>query len=139
MSSVEYKKINFCPLLRDRNLSCAIFAPGWTYELPHRENNVDKEFMKREYLFWEKLKPFLNYQALNLDLDTRGEFGASRSGEKLRLVFRSCFSSGRGNQWFHLLSLQPQPSLISTNIQENNYFNRQIKFIWLRRNKYIFF
>ena len=63
---------------------------------------------------------------LNLDLDRmrrEEEVGAGLNREKMRLVFRSCFSSGRGNQWFHLLSLQPQPSLISTNIQEKNHSN----------------
>ncbi|XP_023324291.1 cytosolic endo-beta-N-acetylglucosaminidase isoform X2 [Eurytemora carolleeae] len=177
--------------IRERNLSCAIFAPGWTYELPHRENRVEIEFMDRENLFWENLEPFLNFQAVNLDLDRmrreeeevgaglnldldrmrrdeevgaglnldldrmrrkeevgaglnldldrmrrkeevgaglnldldrmrrEEEVGAGLNREKMRLVFRSCFSSGRGNQWFHLLSLQPQPSLISTNIQNS--------------------
>ena len=63
---------------------------------------------------------------LNLDLDRmrrEEEVGAGLNREKMRLVFRSCFSSGRGNQWFHLLSLQPQPSLISTNIQGKNHSN----------------
>ena len=66
------------------------------------------------------------FQAVNLDQDRmrrEEEVGAGLNREKMRLVFRSCFSSGRGNQWFHLLSLQPQPSLISTNIQGKNYSN----------------
>ena len=79
--------------------------------------NLDLDRMRRE----EEVGA-----GLNLDLDRmrrEEEVGAGLNREKMRLVFRSCFSSGRGNQWFHLLSLQPQPSLISTNIQGKNHSN----------------
>ena len=96
--------------------------------------NLDQDRMRRE----EEVGAGLNLDpdrmrreeevgaGLNLDLDRmrrEEEVGAGLNREKMRLVFRSCFSSGRGNQWFHLLSLQPQPSLISTNIQGKNYSN----------------
>ena len=79
--------------------------------------NLDLDRMRRE----EEVGA-----GLHLELDRmrrEEEVGAGLNREKMRLVFRSCFSSGRGNQWFHLLSLQPQPSLISTNIQGKNYSN----------------
>ena len=79
--------------------------------------NLDQDRMRRE----EEVGA-----GLHLELDRmrrEEEVGAGLNREKMRLVFRSCFSSGRGNQWFHLLSLQPQPSLISTNIQGKNYSN----------------
>ena len=96
--------------------------------------NLDQDRMRRE----EEVGAGLNLDldrmrreeeggaGLHLELDRmrrEEEVGAGLNREKMRLVFRSCFSSGRGNQWFHLLSLQPQPSLISTNIQGKNYSN----------------
>ena len=71
---------------RERNLSCAIFAPGWTYELPHRENRVEIEFMDRENLFWENLEPFLNFQVV-IRSDLRSGIRIQLSAYGLRIKF----------------------------------------------------
>jgi len=148
--------------IRERELSCAIFAPGWTYELPHRENRVRADFLVREHLFWSRLEPFLSFHALKLgltgELRSKSSLQVSQEGKIISpdtqthipktgtteenisankvedglferkacklagggvscgdLVFRSCFSSGRGEGWFHLSSAQTQPSLPATN------------------------
>ena len=41
---------------RARGLSAAIFAPGWTYELPLREGTVATDWIPRENLFWRLLE-----------------------------------------------------------------------------------
>ena len=42
--------------IRSRGLSAAIFAPGWTYELPLREGTVATDWIPRENLFWRLLE-----------------------------------------------------------------------------------
>ena len=42
--------------IRSRGLSAAIFAPGWTYELPLREGTVATDWIPRENIFWRLLE-----------------------------------------------------------------------------------
>jgi len=112
--------------IREKNLSAAIFAPGWTYEIPHREKTVERDFFRREHLFWSRLEKHLNFHALKIDMNSSAAEDADAVGGLCkvwseggggRLVFRSGFCTGRGQRWFHIASSQPQPSLINVNHQ----------------------
>lgn len=133
--------------IRERDFSCAIFAPGWTYELPHREGRVKQDFFWREHAFWSRLEKYLNFHALKINMETtlepdpadlelirsvlrrrrvadvklscRGKDSGGFGELCAALVFRSCFSVGRGEGWFHLSSMEPQPSLVNINLIPN--------------------
>ena len=178
--------------IRSRGLSAAIFAPGWTYELPLREGTVATDWIPRENLFWRLLEgrapsgtkyekiiplnqncyfanpifyqfssnsftnfsrqvsletncpifvsrlqptspqPFLNFAGPHLECwrgrETRGLSGRLTTS----LIFRTCFSLGRGLRsdptatssppaaWFDLKKMEYQPNLLRTNEGENN-------------------
>ena len=112
-------------------LSVAIFAPGWTYELAHRDRDnlgpagVHAMFHAREHTFWGLLQPFLNFHAPNLQssCDQNSVVGAKDS-----LRFKTCFSLGRGlcsrdgsgPDWYNLRKMEFQPSIVVVNEGENN-------------------
>ena len=111
-------------------LSVAIFAPGWTYEIAHRDRDklgpagVHTMFHTREHTFWGLLEPFLNFHAPNLQssCDQNSVVGAKDS-----LRFKTCFSLGRGlcstgsdSDWYNLRKMEFQPSIVVVNEGENN-------------------
>ena len=124
--------------IRRRGLSAAIFAPGWTYEIPHRvwtEAGQDSapatqmfrsEFFVRDHTFWGLLEPFLNFHGPNLQSPCESRAGADSGSDSLR--FKTCFSlglgsrtgSGGGPAWYNLRKMEFQPSLVVVNEEENN-------------------
>ena len=128
--------------IRLRGLSVAIFAPGWTYEIPHRvwaeagqtsapasaTQMFRSEFFVREHTFWGLLEPFLNFHGPNLQspCESRAQLGSG----PVSLRFKTCFSlglgsrtgtgSGGGSAWYNLRKMEFQPSLVVVNEEENN-------------------
>ena len=108
--------------IRKNGLSVALFAPGWTYEIPSREGLAERQFFVREHTFWGLLEPFLNFHGPNLQSSWRGLANQYRSHS----VFQTCFSLGRGSckqgrpGWFNLKKMEFQPSLLIVNGGENN-------------------
>ena len=45
--------------------SMAIFAPGWT----HENKEEGKNFVQREYKFWELLQPYVTFSSIKVDRD----------------------------------------------------------------------
>lgn len=110
--------------IRKNGLSVALFAPGWTYEIPSREGLVERQFFVREHTFWGLLEPFLNFHGPNLQSSwTAGVFPNQYSYHS---VFRTCFSLGRAAckqgtpGWFNLKKMEFQASLLVVNGGENN-------------------
>ena len=132
--------------IRLRGLSVAIFAPGWTYEIPHRvwaeagqtsapasaTQVFRSEFFVREHTFWGLLEPFLNFHGPNLQ--SPGESRAQVGSGPVSLRFKTCFSLGLGSRtgtgsggssggsacWYNLRKMEFQPSLVVVNEEENN-------------------
>ena len=123
--------------IRRRGLSAAIFAPGWTYEIPHRDwteagqasapatQMFRSEFFVREHTFWGLLEPFLNFHGPNLQSPCESRAGADSGSDSLR--FKTCFSLGLGSRtgsggpaWYNLRKMEFQPSLVVVNEEENN-------------------
>ena len=125
--------------IRRRGLSAAIFAPGWTYEIPHRAwteagqasapatQMFRSEFFVREHTFWGLLGPFLNFHGPNLQSPCESRAGADSGSDSLR--FKTCFSLGLGSRtgsgsggpaWYNLRKMEFQPSLVVVNEEENN-------------------
>jgi len=110
--------------IRKNGLSVALFAPGWTYEIPSREGLVERQFFVREHTFWGLLEPFLNFHGPNLQSwwTARG----LPNQYSRHSVFRTCFSLGRGSckqgsaGWFNLKKMEFQASLPVVNGGENN-------------------
>ena len=125
--------------IRLRGLSAAIFAPGWTYEIPHRvwteagkaaapaqaTQMFRSEFFVREHTFWGLLEPFLNFHGPNLQSPSESR---ARAGSEVSLRFKTCFSLGLGSNstgsggsaWYNLRKMEFQPSLVVVNEEENN-------------------
>ena len=123
--------------IRKRGLSVAIFAPGWTYEIPDRERDkigsleVQKQFFVREHTFWGLLEQFLNFHGPNLE-SCRDPNRVAQPQRSLR--FKTCFSLGLGGGggggptepaptqwWYNLRKMEFQPSLcVVVNEGENN-------------------
>jgi len=108
-------------LIRQYGLSAAIFAPGWTYEIPAREGKQGDEFSHRELTFWKLLQPYLSFHGPHLKSPL-----VCGSGSQPHPVFQTCFSSGRGAAttapthtmantpaWFNLKKMEFQPSFPS--------------------------
>jgi len=110
--------------IRKNGLSVALFAPGWTYEIPSREGLVERQFFVREHTFWGLLEPFLNFHGPNLQSSWTAR--GLPNQYSYHSVFRTCFSLGRGscNQdspgWFNLKKMEFQASLPVVNGGENN-------------------
>ena len=96
--------------VRKHNLSAAIFAPGWTYELPHRTRfaNGFSEFLRREFAFWNRLRPHLYFRGPKTTYHeprevSKGCWSAEEKGEEKEersqhpvCLFKSGFSVGCG-------------------------------------------
>lgn len=110
--------------IRKNGLSVALFAPGWTYEIPSREGLAERQFFVREHTFWGLLEPFLNFHGPNLQSSWRARGLANQY--RSHSVFQTCFSLGRGSckqgrpGWFNLKKMEFQPSLLIVNGGENN-------------------
>eukprot|EP00088_Acartia_fossae_P023032 TRINITY_DN2410_c0_g1_i2.p1 TRINITY_DN2410_c0_g1~~TRINITY_DN2410_c0_g1_i2.p1 ORF type:complete len:563 (-),score=80.24 TRINITY_DN2410_c0_g1_i2:187-1875(-) len=92
--------------IREQGLSTAIFAPGWTYESSLNEDKVlSEDYFEKEHLFWDKLRPYLNFHAICIPIDK--DDGSTEP----KLIFETSFHCGREKTSYHLLSMQPQPSL----------------------------
>ena len=123
--------------IRNRGLSVAIFAPGWTYEIPDRVRDkigsveVQRRFFVREHTFWGLLEQFLNFHGPNLE-SCRDPHRVAEPQCSLR--FQTCFSLGLGSGagcgpvapaptwwWYNLRKMEFQPSLcVVANEGENN-------------------
>lgn len=89
-------------LIREKNLSVALFAPGWTHEV-HPKDEI-YSFPNREYKFWSLLMPYLF---------TRGPVIDSSCPE-----FQTFFCPGFGQNldqswWLNLGCQDFQPSLLA--------------------------
>lgn len=95
--------------VRAKGLSSAIFAPGWTYEIPFREGKLD-QFWWREELFWDRLGHLLTYRGPSL----------APTQHSPHLIFSTGFSAGRGQSppWYNLKYLEFQPSLPACPLQD---------------------
>lgn len=61
--------------IRSNGLSAAIFAPGWTHEIPFRNQTLETEFLIRESAFWNLLKPFLYFYGPKFTIEKSGYIG----------------------------------------------------------------
>jgi len=110
--------------IRKKGLSVALFAPGWTYEIPSRDGLAERQFFAREHTFWGLLEPFLNFHGPNLKSWCKAR--GLPNQYKSHSVFQTCFSLGRGScqparpGWFNLKKMEFQPSLFVVNEGENN-------------------
>ena len=91
---------------KSRQLSIAIFAPGWTHETRPRNNAlqtvynwftnglqtedqfVDGSFSEREHKFWKLLQNFLNFRGTNLS--------EKDANKNINQLFSTTFNSGSG-------------------------------------------
>jgi len=123
--------------IRKRSLSVAIFAPGWTFEIPARSRDtlgaieVRKQFLAREFSFWGLLHPFLNFHAPQLQSKDEAHLVAKAQNS---LRFKTSFSLGCGggnceenldengpaSGWYNLREMEFQPSFVVVNEGENN-------------------
>lgn len=110
--------------IRKNGLSVALFAPGWTYEIPSREGLAERQFFVREHTFWGLLEPFLNFHGPNLQSSWTAR--GLPNQYRYHSVFQTCFSLGRGPckqgrpGWFNLKKMEFQASLLVVNGGENN-------------------
>lgn len=111
--------------IRKNGLSVAVFAPGWTYEIPSREGLAERQFFVREHTFWGLLEPFLNFHGPNLQSSWVQARGLPNQ-YSYHSVFRTRFGLGRGPckpgrpSWFNLKKMEFQASLLVVNGGENN-------------------